>query len=108
MILWNVLTPFMAIVTTVLCEILFQILCLIYIKKQLHISTLIFEKMNFVYLILSLLFIPIILILKYYLIGNQYLFVFSSVVLCSVVYISGLYLRRDKLFNEVLYRISNR
>lgn len=108
LILWNVLTPFMAIVTTVLCEILFQILCLIYIKKQLHISTLIFEKMNFVYLILSLLFIPIILILKYYLIGNQYLFVFSSVVLCSVVYISGLYLRRDKLFNEVLYRISNR
>lgn len=102
--LWHNLTPFIAIVTTLLCEFIFQMLCLIYIKKKLHISIEICKKKNSIYLLLSLLFIPIILFLKSFLI-NQYMLAFFSVIICSIVYICGLYLKKDELFGEIVARV---
>lgn len=101
----NHLTPLIAISTTLFCEIIFQILCLIYIKKKLLISTYVFDKKNLIYLELSLLFVPIILILKYFFIENQYLFVILSIMFCAFIYIGGLYLKKDELFMESIKRV---
>nr|WP_084820666.1 hypothetical protein [Bacteroides fragilis] len=98
-------TPFIAITTTVLCEILFQCFCLIYVKKALHLSLHIFKKENLLYLGLSLIFIPVIWILSYFVNVSGFMLVLLSVVCCTIIYIGGLYWKKDELFLETMKRI---
>jgi O-antigen/teichoic acid export membrane protein len=106
-ILLHHLTPFVAIATTFAIEIIFEILCLLYIKKKLHIATGLFEKGNIKYVLLSLLFIPVIWGLKSVVV-SQYLFVALSLLSCSVLYVSGLIVTRDVVFMEIKDRIIKR
>jgi O-antigen/teichoic acid export membrane protein len=98
------LTPFVAIATTFATEIIFETLCLLYIKKKLHIPTGLFDKRNIKYILLSLLFIPLIFALKNVVV-NQYLLVLLSVMSCTVLYVSGLSVTKDAVFVEVKNRI---
>ncbi|MDR1183147.1 MAG: flippase [Bacteroidales bacterium] len=101
------LTPFVAITTTLATEIIFETLCLIYIKKKLHITTGLFVKGNIKYVLLSLLFIPVIFALKYIVI-NQYLFVCLSLLTCTMLYVFGLSITKDAVFVEIKNRIIRR
>jgi O-antigen/teichoic acid export membrane protein len=98
------LTPFVAIATTFATEIIFETLCLIYIKKKLHITTGLFVKGNIKYVLLSLLFIPVIFTLKN-IVVNQYLFVCLSLFICVILYVSGLSVTKDVVFLEIKNRI---
>lgn len=89
--------PLIAILTTLFAEILFQILCFLYIKKELNISTGFFDRSNLKYLFLSILFIPTIFLINE-LVGNSYLFVFLSVTICSLIYMGGLCYTKDPEF----------
>lgn len=100
----NKLTPMSAITTTLFSEVLFQVLCLIYIRKKLQLSVGIFRIDNIKYILLSLLLIPVILFFKEVCV-KSYLFVLSSILGCFVVYILGLLLLKDSLFSYVLNKI---
>lgn len=98
------LDPVVAISTTLFSEIIFQILCLVYIKRKLHISTGLFDKRNLKYVVGALTFIPIILIIKY-LINNQVMFVVMSIILCIFVYILILIISKDEFYCEIRERL---
>lgn len=102
----NKFTPTIAITTTLFSEILFQVLCLIYIRKRLQLSVGIFRIDNLKYLLLSLLLIPVILFFKEVCV-KSYLFVSFSILGCFVVYILGLFLLKDSLFIYVRNKIIN-
>jgi O-antigen/teichoic acid export membrane protein len=98
------LTPLVAIATTFAVEIMFEALYLLYIKKRLRIATGLFDRGNVKYVLLSLLFIPVIFGLKS-MVANQYLFVCLSLLVCAVLYVSGLSATKDAIFMEVKNRI---
>jgi hypothetical protein len=102
--LLHYLTPFVAIATTLATEIIFEALCLIYIKKKLHVATGLLDRGNIKYVLLSLLFIPIIWGLKSVVV-NQHIFVLFSLLSCAVLYVSGLSVAKDAVFIEVRNRI---
>lgn len=97
------LDPVVAISTTLFSEILFQILCLIYIRRVLQISAGLFDKRNWKYLLGALTFIPIILFVSH-LIYTQILFVVVSVILCIFVYALILILSKDEFYYEMKKR----
>lgn len=98
------LDPVVAISTTLFSEILFQILCLIYIKRRLQVSTGLFDKRNLKYLFGALSFIPIILFVGN-LINNQIIFVAVSVILCIFVYTVILIVSKDEFYTEIRKRL---
>jgi O-antigen/teichoic acid export membrane protein len=101
------LTPLVAITTTFAVEIVFDALCLLYIKKKLHVATGLLNKRNIKYVLLSLLFIPVIGALKSVVV-NQYLLVALSILLCTILYVSGLSVTKDVVFVEMKNRIMKR
>lgn len=64
LVIFKVFTPFTAMFTTMLVEILLIILEYHFISKKLDIKPKFISKQNIIYLVLSLLFIPISLIIK--------------------------------------------
>ena len=94
------LNPTVAIATTLFAEIIFQIICFIYIKKELNVVTGFFDYHNLKYLCGSLAFIPIILLLGYY-IDNMFLFLALSVPLCIFLYFVILYATKDEFYMEL-------
>lgn len=106
-ILLNHLTPTLAITTTVFAECCFLATCLWYIKSKLHLNTGLWQKGNLKYIILSLLFIPIVLLLHKF-IHSIYWFVFLAMTSCTIVYVIGLWQTKDIIFIEIINRVQNK
>jgi O-antigen/teichoic acid export membrane protein len=100
------LTPFVAIATTFAVEVVFEALCLLYIKKKLKISTGLLDRGNIKYILLSLLFIPVIALLQKT-VENLYLLTTFAVLLCIVLYVAGLKVTKDKMFLLVISKFVN-
>lgn len=100
----SVLTPFVAICTTVISELCFQCICFWYIKHRLGIHTGIWNKANLNYVALSLAFIPVVLVFRE-IIPSHYLYVGISIVSCGIIYCGGLWLIKDTMFIETVNRI---
>lgn len=104
-------SPLVAISTTLCSEIVFESLCIWYIKKNLKIKLGLLEKSVGKYILTSLLFIPIILIIKHF-ININIIFVSSSVAFCAIIYLLMLWLSKDILFqgisNHILTIFHNR
>lgn len=100
----DVLSPFIAILTTLSAEIIFQILCVMYIKRVLHMTTGMFDKENLNYVFLSLLFVPIVMLIKFCT-QDVYLIILISIFSCGLIYAGGLYLFKDKLSVEICNRL---
>lgn len=103
----SVLTPFLAIITTVISELCFLLICLWYIKHYLDLPIGLWKKKNLIYLILSFSFIPVVTVYRE-VIPSLYLFVSVSVVSCACIYGGGLWLVRDSMFVESINRILKR
>lgn len=103
-LLLDYFNPTVAIATTLFAEILFQSICFIYIKKKLHVSTGFFDWKNGKYWLASSMFIPIIALSKHF-VGNIYLHVAVSVVLCVCCYIVVLAATKDEFYVEMKQRL---
>lgn len=103
--LLNYLTPATAILTTLLSEIIFEILMLLYIKRNIAFSLGLLKKYNIKYILLSFAFVPIILIIKSF-DFNRLWFIFLSIISCSLFYTIILYKTKDGIMIEVLKRFN--
>lgn len=99
-------SPLVAISTTLCSEAIFLCLCIWYIKKNLKVKLGLLEKSTGKYILTSLLFIPIILIIRH-VFGINIIFVCSSVVFCAIIYILMLWLSKDMLFQSVFNHLLN-
>lgn len=95
-----ILSPFISILCTLVSEIVFEILCITYIRRHLHIKMGIFTWTTYRYLLISLLFVPIV-----YGIGlldaERLLKVVLSVTTCVVVYATTLHLLHDDAYEQI-------
>lgn len=90
----DIFTPFTAMLTTGIAILLFVIAQYIYTKNKLKINLKIFEGPNKIYMLLSILFIPISLLIRLFklpFIVN----ILMIVLVCASFYIGLLYLRKD-------------
>ena len=101
-------SPLVAISTTLCAEIVFESLCIWYIKKNMDLKLGIMEKYVARYLFASLLFIPIIIIIKAVL-DSTILRVLCSIVICGGLYTIILFVfgKNDKILVDVRCYISN-
>ena len=103
LVIFKVFTPFTAMFTTMLAEILLIAIEYSYISHKLKIKPIYFSKQNIRYLILSLLFIPIAYIVKLFKL-KLILNVLIIIILCTSLYVGILMLVKD----ENVYLIINK
>lgn len=101
LVLLNKLNPFTAMLTTGIVEILLSTTQYIYIKKNLKINLKIFTRQNLTYILLSICFIPIALIIKKIDIG-YYINIAAIMLVCILTYVGILYLKKDSVLNMIL------
>lgn len=99
----NKLTPFTAMLTTGITEIMLSTTQYLYIRKRMNIKLTIFSKQNLTYLLLSLSFIPIATIIKLINLGF-YINIVIIMLICMLIYVGSLYLRGDPTLNMILNR----
>ncbi len=103
LVIFKIFTPFMCMFTTGIVELLLSILLYNFIKRKLNIKYNLFTKQNFMYLILSLSFIPISLLIRLANFGfvlNLLLIIF----ICVILYVGILFYKKD----ENLFLIINK
>lgn len=100
----SILSPLVAILTTWFSELIFQGLCILYIRNNLNVSIGISKSYNLKYLITSLLFIPIVLVIRSFTI-DPILLIILSFISCATIYIFILWKSKDEMFNTVCNRI---
>lgn len=102
LIFLKILTPEISILCTLASEIIFVVICLVYIHKKFRINVGLFNLQCLRYLILSLLFIPIILLLQTT--GMNYIYLsVTTMAGCMLFYIGVLTLFKD---SNMLYLMS--
>ena len=99
LILFKIFSPLTALATTGLVELTIFIIHYTYARKKMNIDVRIFNKKNMTYILLSLLFIPISLIIRS-LNLNFYINIIVIVMLCSLMYFIILYIKKD---NNLLF-----
>lgn len=102
LVLLKIFSPVTAIITTGIAEIIMFIWHYIYTRKKMKIEIKIFTKQNITYLLLGILFIPISLVIK----EMKLSFILTLgliVILCLLLYITVLYIRKD---NNLMFILS--
>ena len=94
-----------AILTTLICEGLFQIMCYIYIYKKLQLDIGLFKFANLKYIIISMLFIPTIWFVRSFKL-SELLTVIVAVFSCMTIYILLLILNKDSAANMIINKIT--
>ncbi len=104
------LTPCISILCTLASEIIFTTLCLLYIRKHLKVKVGIFQFSTLKYLLVSLLFVPIVFTFRSVGLSNLYMLVVSCSV-CILTYFLVLAIQKDTVYLELksyAFRIFNR
>jgi len=111
LVLFEVLTPFTAMFTTGIAEITLSTIMYIYIKRKLKINYIVFNKQNILYILLSLLFIPISFLIKLINFGF-WINMILIIVLCMMLYVGVLYIKKDEnlflIFNKLLAKVGRK
>lgn len=105
LVAFNMLNPYTAIATTTLAYSCLIIVEYIIIRRKLKVNLNILSIKNMRYLIVSLLFIPIVYCIKY-LISSLILSSVLSVISCGLVYLVILLLLKDELLLSILTRFN--
>ena len=90
----GVFTPFTAMLTTGIAELVFTITQAIYARKKIGVSLNLFEGSNKNYFILSLLFIPISLLIRLFNL-SYWLNIIVIILVCVLLYVWVLYIKKD-------------
>lgn len=101
LVVTETLTPFTAMFTTGIVEVMLVMTQYLYIKRKMRINIQLFSKQILTYLLLSLCFIPISIIVKKINLG-YYINIAIIVVICVLVYVGVLYLKKDSTLNMIL------
>lgn len=107
LIVFNVLTPFNAMLTTGIAEITLITTQYLYIKKKMNITIPLLTKQNITYFILSLCFIPISYIVKAINFGF-YANIIVVMALCVLLYAGILLIKKDESLYIVLNKFKNK
>ena len=99
LVLFKIFSPLTALATTGLVELTIFIIHYTYARKKMNIDVRVFSKKNMTYILLSLLFIPISLIIRS-LNLNFYINIIVIVIICSLMYFIVLYIKKD---NNLLF-----
>lgn len=94
LVIFKIFSPITALATTGLVELIVFITHYIYAKKKMNIGIQVFNKRNMIYIILSLLFIPISLLIRKLNLGFCITMILIIVV-CLLLYCMVLYIRKD-------------
>lgn len=90
----DVFSPITALISTGIIELVIFTVHYIYAKKKMNIGVNVFNKNNLTYIILSLLFIPISLLIRKLSLGF-YITMILIIVLCMLLYFIVLYIKKD-------------
>lgn len=101
LVIMNKLTPFTAMLTTAIAEMLLCIAQYTYIRRKMKINLTLFSKHNMTYLILALCFIPIAMIVKYINLGF-YINVIAIILISILFYVGILWIKKDSVLNMIL------
>ena len=99
LVLFKIFSPLTALATTGLVELTIFIIHYTYTRKKMNIDVRVFSKKNMTYILLSLLFIPISLIIRSLKL-NFYINIIVIVIICSLMYFIVLYIKKD---NNLLF-----
>lgn len=99
LVLFKIFSPLTALATTGLVELTIFIIHYTYARKKMNIDVQVFSKKNMTYILLSLLFIPISLIIRSLKL-NFYINIIVIVMICSLMYFIVLYIKKD---NNLLF-----
>ena len=94
LVLFKIFSPLTALATTGLVELTIFIIHYTYARKKMNIDVRVFSKKNMTYILLSLLFIPISLIIRSLKL-NFYINIIVIVIICSLMYFIVLYIKKD-------------
>lgn len=103
----NFLDSTSAIFTTILCEITFQCLCYIYISKNIKIEMGLFNLSNLKYILLAMLFIPLVTGIKYINLSSI-ISTTTCIAACFILYIGVLLLIKDQTTINIVHTILNK
>ena len=104
LILFKVLTPFTAMLTTGIAEISLSLLLYRYITQNQKIKYVVFSKQNLIYLLLGILFIPISLIIRLFNLGFWFNLILI-VMICVITYVGILYIIKDENLNLIIKKV---
>ena len=107
LVLFKIFSPITALATTGLVELTIFIVHYIYARKKMNIDVQVFSKKNMTYILLSLLFIPISLIIRS-LNLNFYINIIAIVLICSSMYFIILYIKKDNNLLFILDKFKNK
>ena len=99
LVLFKIFSPLTALATTGLVELTIFITHYIYARKKMNIDVQVFSKKNMTYILLSLLFVPISLIIRSLKL-NFYINIIVIIMICSLMYFIVLYIKKD---NNLLF-----
>lgn len=99
LVLFKIFSPITALATTGLVELMVFITHYIYAKKKMNINVQVFSKKNITYIILSLLFIPISIVIRKLNLGF-YVTMTLITIICVLLYFIVLYIKKD---NNLLF-----
>lgn len=99
----NIFNAYIAILTTLISNIFVLSFQYIYIKIYLKdLKLILIDKEILRYILFSFLFLPLILIVKFFF-ENYIFIVIVSVLICSVVYFTLLFIREDKIICNIVF-----
>lgn len=94
LVTFKIFSPITALATTGLVELAVFITHYIYARRKMNINVQVFSKKNMTYIILSLLFIPISLLLRKLNLGF-YITMILIIITCMLLYFIVLYIKKD-------------
>lgn len=107
LVLFKIFSPITALTTTGLVELIVFITHYLYAKKKMNIDIQIFTKKNSIYIILSLMFIPISLLIKKMELGF-YITMMVIIISCAFLYCVVLYIIKDNNLIFIFDKFKNK
>ena len=100
----KIFNPITALATTGIIEFVIFMIQYVYAKRKMNVNINIFNKKNFTYVMLGLLFIPISLLIRKFNI-NFYLNMGLIIMACMTLYVGVLFVRKDNNLMFILEKI---
>ena len=107
LVTFKIFSPITALATTGLVELAVFITHYIYARRKMNINVQVFSKKNMTYIILSLLFIPISLLLRKLDLGF-YINMILIIITCMLLYFIVLYIKKDNNLMFILDKFKNK
>lgn len=107
LVFFGIFSPITALATTGMVELTIFIIHYVYAKRKMNIDVQVFSKKNMTYIILSLLFIPISLLIRSLELGF-FINMILIIIVCMLLYVSVLFIKKDNNLLFILDKFKNK